>query len=81
MDGKSRKYIFLEVSDESKSWRLYDSFSKKNIVSKKVVFEQKESWIWNKIEEELKQDALGEDGDGQNEEESGSGSKSINSKQ
>ena len=43
LDDKSRKCVFLRVSDESKAWRLYDPVSKKIIVNKDVVFEEEES--------------------------------------
>ena len=44
LDDKSRKCVFLGVSDESMAWRLYDRVLKKIIVSKDVVFEEEESW-------------------------------------
>ena len=78
MDDKSRKCVFLGVSDESKAWRLYDPVSKKIFVSKDVVFEEEESWDWGRTEKEIKQDTLEwedeDDSDGeddQNEDENG----------
>nr|KYP72897.1 Retrovirus-related Pol polyprotein from transposon TNT 1-94 [Cajanus cajan] len=44
LDDKSRKCVFLGVSDESKAWRLYDPISKNIIVSKDVIFEEEENW-------------------------------------
>lgn len=58
LDDKSRKCVFLGVSDESKAWRLYDPVSKKILISKDVVFEEEEEWDWGRTEEEIKQDIL-----------------------
>jgi hypothetical protein len=58
LDDKSRKCVFLGVSDESKAWRLYDPVSKKILISKDVVFEEEEEWDWGRTEEEIKQDTL-----------------------
>lgn len=87
LDDKSRKCVFLGVSDESNAWRLYDPVSKKILISKDVVFEEEEEWDWGRTEEEIKQDTLEwedkdeSDGDGdddQNNEENG-GTSSDNS--
>ncbi|KAJ9547479.1 hypothetical protein OSB04_020022 [Centaurea solstitialis] len=51
LDDKSRKCIFLGVSDESKAWRLYDPVSEKVVTSKDVVFEEEESWDWENMTE------------------------------
>ena len=76
LDDKTRKCVFLGVSDESKAWRLYDLVSKKIIVSKDVVFEEEESLDWGRTEEEIKRDILAwededesDEEDDQNEEE------------
>lgn len=58
LDDKSRRCVLLGVSDESKTWRLYDPISKKIIVSKDVVFEEEKGWDWGKSVEEIKQDIL-----------------------
>lgn len=44
LDYKSRKCLFLRVSDESKVCRLYDPISKNIIISKDVVFVKEENW-------------------------------------
>lgn len=58
LDDKSRRCVLLGVSDESKAWRLYDPISKKIIVSKDVVFEEEKGWDWGRSVEEIKQDIL-----------------------
>lgn len=86
LDDKSKRCIFLGVSDESKAWRLYDPTSKKIIVSRDVVFEEGKSWDWSKSDEEIKHNVLewgdeeevNEDND-QNGEEINSGSSSNSS--
>lgn len=54
LDDKSKKCVFLGVSDESKAYRLFDPVSRKIIVSKDVVFEEEESLDWGRTEEECK---------------------------
>lgn len=46
-DAKSRKCIFFGVSDESKAYRFFDPISKKNVVSRDVVFEEAQQWSWD----------------------------------
>ena len=55
---KSKKCVFLGVSDESKAYRLYDSVSKKIIISKYVIFQEDECWNWGKSNEECILDVL-----------------------
>ena len=40
LDDKSHKCVFLGVSEESKAYMLYDSTTKKVIVSRDVVFDE-----------------------------------------
>lgn len=58
LDDKSRRCVLLGVSDESKAWRLYDPISKKIIVSKDVVFEEEKGLDLGRSVEEIKQDIL-----------------------
>ncbi|KZV06587.1 hypothetical protein F511_45933 [Dorcoceras hygrometricum] len=44
LEDKSKICVFLEISDESKAYRLFDPFSKKIIISRDVVFEEEKSW-------------------------------------
>lgn len=44
LDEKSVKCILLGVSEESKAYRLYDPISKKNVVSRNVIFDEDEHW-------------------------------------
>lgn len=44
LDSKSKKCVFLGVSDESKAYRLYDPTTKQVIICKDVVFEEEASW-------------------------------------
>ena len=52
LDEKSKKCVFLGVSDESKAYRLYDPVSKKIIISKDVIFQEDECWNWGNSNEE-----------------------------
>ncbi|KAL4296042.1 hypothetical protein GQ457_12G032770 [Hibiscus cannabinus] len=52
LDDKSRKCIFLGVSEESKAYRMYDPLSQKIIVSRDVVFEEDKSWEWDQSHKE-----------------------------
>ena len=47
LDDKSKKCVFLGVSEESKAWRLYDPVTKMIVISKDVVFDEDKSWDWN----------------------------------
>jgi len=47
LDDKSKKCVFLGVSEESKAWRLYDPVTKTVVISKDVVFDEDKSWDWN----------------------------------
>lgn len=58
LDDKSKKCVFLGVSDESKAYKLYDPVTKKIIISKDVIFEEKESWDWGRTEEGCRLDVL-----------------------
>ena len=57
LDDKSIKCVHLGVSEESKAYKLYDPITKKVIVSKDVIFAEKEKWKWNK--EEIGEKPLG----------------------
>jgi len=58
LDDKSRKCVFLGVSDESKAWRLYDPVTKTVIISRDVVFEEEERWDWSILELKTQQEEL-----------------------
>lgn len=58
LDDKSKKCMFLGVSDESKAWRLYDPVLKKIVVSKDVVFEEEKGWNWGKSDEETRKEVF-----------------------
>ncbi|PNY17673.1 hypothetical protein L195_g014421 [Trifolium pratense] len=47
LDPKSIKCIHLGVSEESKAYKLYDPVQKKIIISRDVVFDEKQGWNWN----------------------------------
>jgi hypothetical protein len=66
LDDKSKKCVFLGVSNESKAYRLYDPTTKKIIISNNVLFEE-ESWDWGRTEEELKLDVLEDDNESEKE--------------
>lgn len=50
LDNRSRKCVFLGVSQESKAFRMFDPKTKKIIISRDVVFDEEESWSWNQKE-------------------------------
>lgn len=69
LDDKSKKCVFLGVSDESKAWRLYDPTTEKIVVSKDVIFEEEKGWDWIRTAEEIKRDILECEGETNQEEE------------
>ena len=38
--------MFLGVSETSKAYKLYDPLTKKVVVSRDVVFDEKKTWTW-----------------------------------
>ncbi|KAM1716757.1 hypothetical protein ACFX11_024686 [Malus domestica] len=52
LDDKSLKCIFLEFSEESKAYRLFDPIFQKLIMSRDVVFDENQSWNWDDNHEE-----------------------------
>jgi hypothetical protein len=52
LTSKSLLYVLLGVSEESKSYRLYDPTSKRIVVSRDVIFEEEKQWEWDKSFEE-----------------------------
>jgi len=48
LDDKSLNCVLLGVSEEAKAYRLYYPISKRIIISKDVVFEENERWVWDK---------------------------------
>ena len=67
LDDKSRRCVFLGVSDESKAYRLYDPVTKKIIVSRDVIFEEEKGWEWDRTHEEHENDSDVEQKVGENE--------------
>ncbi|CAJ2653663.1 unnamed protein product [Trifolium pratense] len=47
LDPKSVKCVHLGVSEELKAYKLYDPVQKKIIISRDVVFDEKQGWKWN----------------------------------
>lgn len=48
LESKSISGILLGISDESKGYKVYDPVSKKVVISRDVVFEEKKKWDWDK---------------------------------
>ena len=46
LDDRSFKCVLLRMSEESKSYRLYNPISGKIVTSRDVVFNEKECWNW-----------------------------------
>lgn len=47
LNAKSQQCAILGVSDEAKTYKLFDPITNKVIVSKDVVFEEDKSWHWD----------------------------------
>lgn len=58
LDDKSKRCVFLGVSDESKAYKLFDPLAKKVIISRDVIFEEDKSWDWEGSKEESNTDVL-----------------------
>lgn len=58
LDDKSKKCVFLGVSEESKAWRLYDPVTKKIVVSRDVVFDEEKYWDWDQADAGVKEVTL-----------------------
>lgn len=58
LDDKSKKCVFLSVSEESEAWKLYDPVIKKIVISKDVVFDEDKSWDWDQVDTETKDATL-----------------------
>lgn len=52
LDDKSKKFVFIGVSEESKVYRLYNPDSEKVLVRRVVVFDEDLSWDWDKSHKE-----------------------------
>ncbi|GKV31343.1 hypothetical protein SLEP1_g40039 [Rubroshorea leprosula] len=46
-EENSVKCIFLGYSDETKGYRFYNPITKKLLISRDVIFDEKNSWNWN----------------------------------
>lgn len=49
LDEKSIRCVFVEVSKESKAYRLYNPETKKIIISRDVRFDESKKWDWDEI--------------------------------
>lgn len=47
LDDKGEKCIFLGVSDLSKAYKLYNPITKMIVVSRDVIFDEENFWLWN----------------------------------
>lgn len=46
LEDKAEKCVFLGVSEKSKAYRLYNPNTKKVIISRDVVLDEENFWIW-----------------------------------
>ena len=46
LDNKGEKCIFPSVSDKSKAYKLFNPSTMKIIISRDVVFDEKNTWTW-----------------------------------
>ena len=44
LDNKSFPYVLLGISEELKGYRLFDTISKKIVVSRDVIFRRRKKW-------------------------------------
>ena len=58
LDDKSLQCVLLEVSHESKAYRLFDLAIRRIIVSRDVSFEEDKDWNWGRTIEKVKLDIL-----------------------
>ena len=58
LDGKNFQCMLLEMSKESKAYRLCDLVSKNIVVSRDVIFEKNKCWNWGTSNEEARLDTL-----------------------
>ena len=47
LDDKGKKYVFRGISEESKACKLINPITKKIIISRDVIFDEKSTWNWN----------------------------------
>ena len=48
LDDRGKKYVFLGVSEVSKAYKLYNPLTKKIMTSRDVVFDEENTWSWDK---------------------------------
>ena len=46
LDHKSEKHVFISYDASSKNYKLYNSITKKTMVSRNVLFDEEASWNW-----------------------------------
>lgn len=62
LDEKSVKCVMFGISKESKAYRLYEPTTKKIIISKDVIFDEKKPWTWEeRVEEDKFIEVVGEE--------------------
>lgn len=55
LDDRSKKLVYFGSEPGSKAYRLFDPSTRKIIVSRDVVFDEKATWAWNSgLEDELR---------------------------
>ena len=52
LDDKSKKYVFIGYDLNSKGYKLYNSSTRKVIISWDVEFDEESTWDWSTQEEE-----------------------------
>lgn len=55
LDDKGEKCIFLGVSEPTKAYKLYNPTTKKIVVSRDVVFDEKNFWPWSSNSDDVSQ--------------------------
>ena len=48
LDDRGEKCVFLGVSEVSKAYKLYNPLTKKIVTSRDVVFDEENTWSWDK---------------------------------
>ena len=66
LDDKSKRCIFLGISEESKAFRMYNPITKKLIISRDVRFAEGQTWDWHNTTPNLESSLAAADDTGVN---------------
>ncbi|GJT27321.1 retrovirus-related pol polyprotein from transposon TNT 1-94 [Tanacetum coccineum] len=61
LDARSHKCVFLDVSQESKAYCLYDPSSKRIVISRDMIFDEDVTWDWSKENQKAEELSIEDD--------------------